>query len=158
MRASYAVKVNNEWILRSSSEAESKKRKKKKKKKLKVDGKDKHEVRTMLWRKSNINSRLFLSLFLSHYLYTHIYIFIYTSARESRCMTTSLVFVSFQFVNRLTLSDHYCYPISWICHCLEKDSMIVSFSLLLSDSLVILRTYAIFHLISSFSTVHYFKV
>lgn len=48
MRASYAVKVNNEWILHSSSEAESKKRKKKKKKKLKVDGKDKHEVRTML--------------------------------------------------------------------------------------------------------------
>lgn len=156
MRASYAVKVNNEWILRSSSEAESKKRKKKKKKKLKVDGKDKHEVRTMLWRKLNINSRLFLSLFLFHYLY--IYIFIYTSARESRCMTTSLVFVSSQFVNRLTLSDHYCYPISWICHCLEKDSMIVSFSLLLSDLLVILRTYAIFHLISSFSTVHYFKV
>lgn len=47
MHANYAVKVNNEWILRSSSEAESKKRKKKKKKKLKVDGKDKHEVRTM---------------------------------------------------------------------------------------------------------------
>lgn len=45
------MKVNNEWALHSSSEAESKKRKKKRKKKLKVDGKDKHEVRTMLWRK-----------------------------------------------------------------------------------------------------------
>lgn len=42
------TKVNNEWALHSSSEAESKKKKKKRKKKLKVDGKDKHEVRTML--------------------------------------------------------------------------------------------------------------
>lgn len=42
------MKVNNEWALHSSSEAESKKKKKKRKKKLKIDGKDKHEVRTML--------------------------------------------------------------------------------------------------------------
>lgn len=135
------MKVNNEWALHSSSEAESKKRKKKRKKKLKAEGKDKHEVRTILWKNLNINSRLFLSLFFS--LFT--YIFIYTSAHESRCMTTSLDFLLDLF-NRLTLGDHYCYSISWVCHCLEKDSMIVFFfsSPILSGSLVILRTIRFF--------------
>lgn len=104
--------------MRSSSEAESKKKKKRKKKKLKVDGKDKHEVRGQWFFEEKAGHKfIYLPVSFSRYLFFSTYIYLHTLRHvESRSMTSLLclyiyihiyLFVSHQFVRRLDTVIYY---------------------------------------------------